>query len=163
MNVLAAFTLADLGRTLLISLLILVLAAGLFAWGGCISRNRDIPALDPVRPHTFVDENGLHSWGFIARNGVTVHTSDTAFAHKCDLVDHYADIYAAMKSMDTPSLLAPDGNRWRWILNGGNSTRLPRREASDQTFATQKAALENYSDLRKAVLACPPEHLTTID
>lgn len=163
MYVLAAFTLADFGRLIIICLLIMTLSAGLMILTGCKipGRKPPIAALNPVRPHTFVDENGMHSWGFIARNGVEVHVSEKSFANKADLVAHYAKVFAFMQHAPVPDHLVPAGNRWRWVMF--NEQEIKHLECSDQTFATQKAALENYSDLRKAVLACPPEHLTTLD
>jgi hypothetical protein len=164
MNVLAAITLADLGRLIIACLLLMALSAGLLILTGCKipGRKPPIAALNPVRPHTFVDENGLHSWGFLARNGVDVHVSDRSFADRADLVAHYALVRDIMGHADAPTTITRRSDaKFYWSLF--NEPTGQRLEVSDQGFATANACRENYADLCRAVLDCPPMDLATIN
>lgn len=167
MNTLATITLGHTLRGLLLLLLVALICVIIIMASGCrvLFRPESAGAIQvPARPHLCtVEPAGFFSWGFIARNGVTVHKSNVDHTSKEGVIAHYAAVRNNMVQKGSPDHIVrfpEDEGGFRWILlegpSGDESTRL---EMSDQPFATANAARDNYTTLREAVLDCPPQDL----
>ena len=136
----------------------------------CLRHANDISQV-PARPHLCtVEPAGFFSWGFIARNGVTVHKSNVDHTSKEGVIAHYAAVRNNMVQKGSPDHIVrfpEDEGGFRWILNEGLASAKGvtdpdasmRLEMSDQPFASANAARDNYTTLREAVLDCPPQDL----
>ena len=174
MNTIATITLGHTIRGLLLLLLVALICVIIIMASGCrvLFRPESDGAIQvPARPHLCtVEPAGFYSWGFIARNGVTVHKSNVDHTSKEGVIAHYAAVRNNMVQKGSPDRivrLPEDGGGFRWILNEGlarskditDPDASMRLEMSDQPFASANAARENYADLREAVLNCPPQDL----
>lgn len=173
MNTIATLTLGPTLRGLLLLLLVALISVIIILASGCRVLFQPAQAViqTPARPHLCtVEPAGFFSWGFIARNGVTVHKSNVDHTSKAGVIAHYAAVRNTMVQKGSPDHIVrfpEDGGGFRWILNEGLARAKDvtdpdasiRLELSDQPFASANAARDNYTTLREAVLNCPPQDL----